>query len=420
MTARQSNLWWTSAREHCETTPLSEDISVDLVIIGGGFTGTSAAYHAALHGASVCLLEAETIGYGGSGRNVGLVNAGLWLPPETIIEQLGEEAGTRLISVLGDGPRRVFEIIEKEGIDCEATHKGTLHLAHSPSGLKDLQERYRQGRKFGAPVELLDAAETARRTGTGVYHGSLLDPRAGTIQPFAYCHGLARSARKNGARIHDRSTVTSVTRKGDRWEVVANGRTVLAKFLLLATNAYQVGIDLPFEPSYTAVSYCQFATAPMPEKARQQILPGGEGCWDTALVMSSFRIDQAGRLIVGGIGNTEGPAAPIHASWGRRKLRRLFPALAGLEFEHVWRGRIAMTDDHVPKVVAFGPNAYACFGYSGRGICPGTVFGAQAAIALLEDKPEALPMKPLEKYAERFSDLKATYYETGAALAHML
>ncbi|WFU12024.1 FAD-binding oxidoreductase (plasmid) [Rhizobium sp. CB3090] len=419
MTA-ESILWRASAREHSDALPLDRDLTVDLVIVGGGFTGLAAALEAASQGASVCVLEAETVGHGGSGRNVGLVNAGLWLPPDTVIAQMGEAPGRRLIDVLADAPRRVFSLIEREQIDCEATRNGTLHLAHSKSGLRDIEERHRQGNRYGAPLKLLDAAETSRRTGTSAYYGSLLDPRAGTIQPLSYCRGLARAAQKKGATIHSKSPVSSINRQNDLWVVEANGYTVRGKALLLATNAYQLGIKVPFSPQYTPVSYCQFATEPMPEIARSQILAGGEGCWDTAPVMSSFRVDRSGRMIVGGVGNTEGPGAGIHRAWARRKLRKLFPAIANLKFEYVWRGRIAMTDDHVPKVIAFGPNAYACFGYSGRGIGPGTVFGTQAAIALLDGNPDPLPIDPIEHYAERFSGIKATYYELGATLMHLV
>ncbi|MBL0373969.1 FAD-binding oxidoreductase [Rhizobium sp. KVB221] len=418
-TQTSSILWRASTRETNDSKPIDEDKSVDLVVVGGGFTGLSAALEAATRGASVCVLEGEIIGHGGSGRNVGLVNAGLWLPPDTVVGQMGEAAGRRLIDILADAPRRVFEIIDREAIDCEATRQGTLHLAHSKSGFRDLQERYRQGNKFGAPLELLDADGTARRTGTVAYHGSLFDPRAGTIQPFSYCRGLARAAQERGASVHHKSPVTSITRNADRWIVQAKERTVTAKALVLATNAYQAGIESPFTPQYTPVSYCQFATVPMPEVARHEILTGGEGCWDTALVMSSFRIDKAGRMILGGIGNTEGPGAAVHRSWARRKLRAIFPSIGDLPFEHMWRGRIAMTDDHVPKIVAFGPDAYACFGYSGRGIGPGTVFGAQAAIALLEGTPDALPIAPIERYSERFSRAKTAYYETGATVIHL-
>ncbi len=237
---------------------------------------------------------------------------------------------------------------------------------------------------------------------------------------MSYCRGLARAAAKQGASLHGLSRVETLARAGEVWVARANGHDVRAKALLLATNAYGSPMAGPFRAEFTPVSYCQFATAPMPEAARRAILAGGEGCWDTAMVMSSFRVDRAGRMIVGGIGNTDGPASAIHRSWARRKLRHLFPSIADLEFEYIWSGTIAMTGDHVPKIVAFGPRAYACFGYSGRGIGPGTVFGTQAAIALLEEKPEELPVAAVAGYSERFTGAKAAYYETGAALAHLV
>lgn len=183
------NLWRASSRESFTGGPLAEDRSVDLAIIGGGFTGCSAALEAARQGASVCLLEAETVGHGGSGRNVGLVNAGLWLPPETVVAQMGQASGSKLIAELAQAPTRVFSLIAREQIDCEATRNGTLHLAHAAPGFRDLQDRHRQGVAHGAPLHLLDTETTARRTGSNVFHGALCDPRAGTIQPLAYVRG---------------------------------------------------------------------------------------------------------------------------------------------------------------------------------------------------------------------------------------
>lgn len=421
MTSDQhSNLWWASCREHPDALPLAHDTTVDLAVIGGGFTGCAAALEAAKQGASVCLLEAGEIGDGGSGRNVGLVNAGLWLPPDTVIENLGPDAGTKLINILGEAPARVFSLIDREEIDCEATRNGTLHLAHTSTGLRSLQSRHEQGHRSGAPLKLLNEKETACRTGSSAFKGALLDPRAGTIQPLAYCRGLARAAAHAGASIHPRSLATSVEFLSGVWIVKANGQTVRAKRLLFATNAYHHGIQSPFNPAFSTVSYSQFATAPLSESERAKVLPNGEGCWDTALIMSSFRMDQSGRLIVGGIGNIEGRTAKIHKSWARKKLLSVFPDLGDLPFEYAWQGKIAMTDDHIPKIVEVGPSAIACFGYSGRGIGPGTVFGTQSAIALLGENPEALPIAPIGSYFERFSGLKTNYYEFGASLTHML
>lgn len=415
----KTNLWQASAAETVPATAFDTDGDADLAIIGGGFTGCAAALDAARRGASVAVFEAETVGHGGSGRNVGLVNAGLWLPPDEIIAIAGETDGMRLMTALSEGPSTVFDIIAREGIDCEATRAGTLHLAHAPSGLDDLRDRFRQGNRLGAPIQLLDADEAARRTGTHRFHGALWDPRAGTIQPLAYCRGLARAAVAAGARVHENTPVTRLSRDSDTWVIEAGHHRLRAKHLLLATNAYHRDIKGTPAPKYVPVCFSQFATAPLPDHLREKILPGGEGCWDTALVMSSFRMDKAGRMIVGGIGDATGPASPIHAQWARRKLREVYPELADQPFEHSWSGRIAMTGDHIPKVVSFGPNALAVFGYSGRGIAPGTVFGTAAAKALLTDDTSHLPLPVISGHSERFTTIRQAYYETGAALTHL-
>ncbi|MDG1402117.1 MAG: FAD-binding oxidoreductase, partial [Candidatus Binatia bacterium] len=135
---------------------LDQSLEAELLVVGAGFTGCSAALEAAQSGASVVLLEANTIGYGGSGRNVGLVNAGLWVPPDEITRKLGPERGHRLIDALSAAPDLVFQLIDQNDIDCEATRNGTLHLAHAPSGLKDLQNRFQKGLRIGAPLGLLN------------------------------------------------------------------------------------------------------------------------------------------------------------------------------------------------------------------------------------------------------------------------
>ncbi|HKJ60501.1 MAG TPA: FAD-dependent oxidoreductase, partial [Hyphomicrobiales bacterium] len=208
------NLWQETAEEQARYAPLEGDVATDLVIIGGGFTGCSAALHAAGEGAAVRLIEAETIGYGGSGRNVGLVNAGLWMPPEEVVATIGKAAGDRLNTLLAGAPDLVFSLIGQHGIACKAKRAGTLHCAHSPAGFRNLQDRYRQQKALNAPVSLLDAEKTAERTGSPAFYGSLHDARAGTIQPLDYCRGLARAAVEAGAFLNEHSPAISVESEG--------------------------------------------------------------------------------------------------------------------------------------------------------------------------------------------------------------
>ncbi|MCB2123616.1 MAG: FAD-binding oxidoreductase, partial [Rhodobacteraceae bacterium] len=156
MTAIQ-NLWRMTCGPALNLAPLAGDTTADVAVIGGGFTGLSAALHLAEAGARVVVLEAETVGHGGSGRNVGLVNAGLWTPPDEVEAALGSEEGAALNRALAAGPDLVFDLIARHGIECEAVRNGTLHLAHNASGLRDLQSRHAQQARRGAPVRLLDA-----------------------------------------------------------------------------------------------------------------------------------------------------------------------------------------------------------------------------------------------------------------------
>ena len=412
------SLWHQRHKADPGVAVLDQSLEAELLVVGAGFTGCSAALEAAQSGASVVLLEANTIGYGGSGRNVGLVNAGLWVPPDEITRKLGPERGHRLIDALSAAPDLVFQLIDQNDIDCEATRNGTLHLAHAPSGLKDLQNRFQKGLRIGAPLGLLNSDETADRTGSRAFYGGLFDPRAGTIQPLAYCRGLARAARASGAQIYEHSGATAMHHNGTLWIAAVNGHQVRARHLLVATNAYaSKTAGLP-SPEYVPVYYSQYATAPLSDEHRRYVLPGGEGCWDTDMVMSSVRVDQERRLVIGGVGNAHGKLAAIHRAWASRKLAQIYPELSGTPFEHVWSGAIAMTADHLPKILSIGPDGLSVFGYSGRGIGPGTVFGQQAVKALLSKETRLLPVEVDHRYHEALKGLKAAFFELGAAASH--
>ena len=324
---------------------------MDVVVIGGGFTGCTAALYLAEAGTVVCLLEAVTIGYGGSGRNVGLVNAGLWLEPKQVEAQLGARAGARLNATLAEGPALVFSLIDKHNIPAQPVRMGTLHCAHSRAGLTSLKRRLRQYLERSAPVELLDAKETARITGSKRFYGALLDHRAGTIQPLSYVRGLANAAIAAGASVYEQSPAESVVYNNGSWVVTTPRGVVKAEALVLATNAYHQGFASDTTPRYTPVYFFQVATQPLNNDALASILPQREGAWDTAKVLTSFRLDNNGRLLLGGTGSLECFGGAIHQAWARRKLRQLFPSVTQYEFEYAWHGCFAMTHDHVPKIV---------------------------------------------------------------------
>lgn len=418
---RSHGLWEQTAPPPPVTTQLAGTADVEVAIIGGGFTGMSAALHLAQAGRRVAVLEAAEIGFGGAGRNVGLVNAGMWVMPEILLQTLPAPYGNRLLDLLGNAPKLVFDIVRDHGIRCEAHHAGTLHCAHGQAGFAEITMRARQWQARGADVELLDAAKAAALLGTDKYAGALLDRRAGTIQPLAYVRGLADAAQKSGAQLFTRSQVTSMARNGDRWQIGTPGGRITADWVILSTDAYGTGPGDAARREQVPLPYFNFATSPLPAELRAQILPEGQGAWDTQTVMNSFRMDQAGRLIFGSIGALRGTGTAVHRAWAKRALRRMFPRIGAVEFEAEWYGTIGMTADNLPRFHSYGPRMIGFSGYNGRGIAPGTTFGRVLAAYVqgeIRDDDLPLPVTPVE--AAPFRLARQVFYEAGAQAAHFV
>lgn len=409
-----------TAPEAPATAPLSGDVRADVAIVGGGYTGLSTALHLAKRGIKAVVLEAGPVGFGGAGRNVGLVNAGMWVMPDELPNVLGAVHGDRLLKLLGDAPAAVFNIVKAYNITCELRTEGTLHCAVGTAGLEELKAREAQWQARHAPVRLLDAQETAQRVGTNAYSGALLDLRAGTIQPLAYVRGLAGAALKEGTVIHTQSPVLGVETAPAGWRVVTDGGSVTAPWVVMATDAYTQGPWEIIRREQVHLPYFNLATEPLPDDIRATILPGGEGAWDTKEVLSSFRMDARGRLVFGSVGALKGAGHGIHRDWALRALHRLFPQLGKVKFEAEWYGQIGMTDDNLPRFHKFADKVIGISGYNGRGIAPGTVMGRTLAELIAGEKGEdSLPLPVTTPHEAKMRALKEVFYEVGAQAVHL-
>jgi len=418
--ATSHGLWAVTAPPPPDLNPLEGEHAADVAVIGGGYTGLSAALHLAQAGKQVILLEARDIGYGGAGRNAGLVNAGLWLMPEDVLKIAGKPYGERLLAVLGASPDLVFDLIEKHAIECEAQHNGTLHCAHSSGGLQALRQRETQWQERGAPVNLLPREEAAAQIGSNAFLGALLDRRAGTVQPLAYAIGLARAAVDAGAALYKNSPVTGFERRSGRWRLDAPAGSVHAKAVVVATHGYPVEAFSQHSKNLIPFNYFQFATAPLANDVLKTVLPGKNGAWDTALILSSYRLDQAGRLIIGSVGQVSGMAYGLHRQWVQRTIARVFPQVGEVALEYGWHGRIAMTTNHMPRFHILDTDMVMVTSYNGRGIGPGTVFGKLLAEYVLDGKAENIPLPVVQPSRVFMRGLRGLFYETGARLYHFV
>lgn len=414
------SLWDRTSVESEFTGDFPDGAGFDVVIVGGGYTGLSTALHCAEKGLSAHVIEAQQIGHGGSGRNVGLVNAAAWLPPAQVSDRLGQTYGPRFLERFGRGPLYVFSLIEKHQIRCEATRTGTIHAAHAPSGFRNLQERHAQWQKLGEPVDLLDRGEASSLIGSNAFFGGLVDHRAGTVNPMAYCRGLARAAIGAGATISTGVKATGLVRDGGKWRVVTNRGAVEARAVVLGTNAYTDDLWPGLSRSYTTIHYFQLSTTPLGERVAR-ILPERQGLWDTGTIMFSLRRDMENRLIVGSMGRLLGDArSGLSRRWAAKTLARLFPALGEVSFEEAWDGRIAMTPEHLPRINRLAEGLYTPIGYNGRGIGTGTVFGQAMAELLSGSDPADLPLPVTQPKSVPFAPLISGFFQTTFAASQFI
>ncbi len=413
-------LWQLTAPKIHHYPCLDKTVTVDVCVIGGGFTGLSAALHLAEYGVSVCVLECQEIGSGGSGRNVGFVNAGTWAPPDDLNIHLGKQAGEKLTQALGTAPRLVFDVIDKYQIHAHDTRTGNLHMAHNAAAEADIDSRYQQLTSRGADVEILTGLQCHEYTGTTRINKALLDKRAGTINPFAYVNGLADAASQLGVQIFEHSGVNELIKDNDKWCVKTSGGQVLADKVIIATNAYTEGEWTDVQKSFYPVYYYQIASEPMDNEVANCILPYKNGSWDTRMALSSIRRDDEGRLLFGTVGGREFKPVSFYLSWAKHIQEHYFPDLPKFDWQCQWFGRFGFTPDHIMRVFAPKEGILAATAYNGRGITTGTMMGKAFAQFLIDDNPDKLPLPFCDCTKSELSmrHLRATCTEMGLTLYH--
>ena len=383
------SLYAETARAAVATPPLAGDRRVSCAIVGGGFTGLSAALSLAEHGVDTVVLEAHEPGWGASGRNGGQVNPGLKHDPDQVEADFGPDLGRRMVTLSWNAPNVVFDLIRRYQIGCDASQSGTLRVAYTPHAADGIGGSFAQGERRGMPVSLLDRQAVADATGTTRYRAAMLDARGGHVNPLGYARGLAQAAMQAGAAVHGATPAPRIARNGPAWQIATPRGTVTTERVILATNAYTddlwPGLRRSVVPVYSGI----VASAPLADTG---VMPRRSALYEMGNITVYYRLDAANRLLMGGRCRQRDLARPEELRFLIRYAERLWPAVRGARWTHAWSGQVAVTPDHYPHIHEPADGVLACLGYNGRGVAMATAMGPLLARRILGGKQPEIDM----------------------------
>jgi len=371
-----------TAKEMADYPELEGDERADVCVIGGGFTGVSAALNLADKGFDVVLLEAERVGFGASGRCGGLIGSGQRKDVLEMEHLYGLERSRVLWDFAEAAKEEIRSRVKKHDIHCDL-QKGQLVGVHKrsycdwPEELAEaLAERYDYPH-----CRALDATEAQEMVATPTFLGGLWDAEAMVLHPLNYVLGLARAASEAGVRIYENSRVRWYTRK-DPASVKTRRGSVQASFVVLACNGYLGKLERRVAGKIMPINNYMIATEPLGEERCSELINGRFGVHDTRFVVNYFRLSDDHRLLSGG-GENYRPGFPSDIeNFVRPYMLRIFPQLEDASIEYDWGGTLSVTVNRMPHFGRLRPNLYFAHGYSGHGISTASFAGKVIAEAI--------------------------------------
>jgi gamma-glutamylputrescine oxidase len=361
--------------------PLDHALDCDVAVIGGGFTGLSAALACAEKGLKVALLEAQSIGFGASGRNGGQLIPGLRWSMREIDAAFGRGRAKAIFDLAWGAGTRVHDRIVRHDIKCDLKC-GHLEAAYKPGHFEDMQrEAAFLAREFGwDSVEVIEPADLHKHINGGDYHGGLYDTKGGHFHPLNYALGLAKAALAAGVLIFEHTAAQRPKDRGTYVEIAAGTGSLNARHVIIATDNW-TGDIAPELGRYTVpIMNYNIATAPLPNA--EQLLPSDAAVADSRFVLNYFRLSADKRLIFGGGEKyVRRPPADI-AGFVRKHIVEVFPALAQTKIDYAWGGAVGVTMNRLPHMGRKG-NVFYAHGFSGHGALVTTVAGEVMAEAVL-------------------------------------
>jgi len=395
---KQQNYWHTTVKMPDDSYLLPIPEKVDVAIIGGGYTGLSAARTLAKHNVKVVVLEAETIGWGASSRNGGMTLTGLKVPMRTIIKNYGREIAKELFQCSLDSADTVEQIIREENIDCGFARVGHLLLANKPKQYDSLKAEVDfMAQTFNHKLRLVSPSELKTEIGSDVFHGGLVDDVSGGLNPAQYVAGLAQAAKKAGAMLCARARVHRL-RRGENRFVLETGRgTLKAESVFVATSGYTGNATRKLQKKIIPIGSFIIATERLSEELAHELSPKNRMIFDFKHYLNYFRLWE-NRMIFGGraaffpeTSSTIKRSAEIL----QREMTQVYPQLKDARVEYVWGGTLDFAFDMMTHTGELDGVNYS-LGYAGHGVAMATHLGKTMAEAMLSGNVKNHPFARLD------------------------
>ncbi len=374
--------WYAATANPCERFPaLQGDQKADVCVVGGGYTGLSAALHLAEAGFSVVLLEAHRVGFGASGRNGGQLGSAQRMDQEDLERLVGDDDAAKLWKLAEDAKDLVKGLIVKHEIDCDL-RPGIAHLGFSDAERQELHDHaeYLFDKYSYGQIDPLETDAGFALCPSPAYKGGYLDMGAAHLHPLNFALGLAKAAAAAGARIFEGTEVLNIE-EGSTVKVQSAEGSVTADHVILACNGYLGDLNRKVASRVMPINNFIAATEPLGDDAHK-VLTQDVAVADTKFVINYFRLSSDNRLLFGG-GESYGYRFPADISAIVRKpMSKIFPHLKDVKFDYAWGGTLAITMKRMPYLARVSPNILSASGYSGHGVGTATHAGQLMAMAI--------------------------------------
>ncbi len=395
MTLQEKNYWLTTANFPQTDPAQSLPDRADVAVIGAGFTGLSAARTLAQRGAKVVVLESNTIGWGASSRNGGMVLTGMKLGVNKLISMFGRDLTRRMYAASLATIDCVEQIIREENIDCDFSRCGHLEVACRQKHFDDYARQAEViAREFNHPLRVIERNDLSAEIGSTIYHGGMVDEVSAGVNPARYVAGLGRAAAKAGAAIFEHAQAQRIERASSQgelgWSITTARGSFWAREVFVATSGYTGKATPALRKKLIPIGSFIIATEILSEPLARELSPRNRMIYDSKNYLYYYRLTPDRRMLFGGRAAffpENDQTIRRSAEILRRGMIEVYPQLRNTKVEYVWGGTLDFAFDIMPHAGQLDGMYYAV-GYAGHGVAMATYQGQKIAELIAGEKPD--------------------------------